>query len=86
MQLVPQSYGIAMSQCVYGGPRGVWLECTACDRSDRIAGAPVSISDADAAKIFRAGGWTGSGKRMLKARCPECSAVQRKRMESGRGA
>jgi hypothetical protein len=73
MQLVPQSYGIAMAQVTYGGPRGVWLECTTCQRSERIKGASTSISDADAAKVFRAGGWTGRGKRMLKARCQKCS-------------
>jgi hypothetical protein len=75
MQLVPQSYGIAMAQCTYGGPRGVWLECTTCDRSDRIKGVSTSISDADAAKIFRAGGWTGRGSKMLKARCPTCKPL-----------
>lgn len=73
MQLVPQSYGIAMAQCTYGGPRGVWLECKTCSRSDRIKGASVDISDADAAKVFRAGGWKGRGNQMLKARCPGCS-------------
>jgi hypothetical protein len=73
MELVPQIYGIAMAQCTFGGPRGVWLECTACDRSDAIKGADVSISDADAAKVFRAGGWTGIGDRMRRARCPKCS-------------
>lgn len=73
MQLVPQSYGIAMSQCTYGGPRGVWLECRSCDRSDRIKGVSAEISDADAAKIFRKGGWTGRTSRMLGAKCPTCS-------------
>jgi hypothetical protein len=75
MQLVRQSYGIAMAQCTYGGPRGVWLECTTsgCLASDKIAGASVDISDADAAKIFRKNGWTGKGNRMLQAKCPNCS-------------
>ena len=73
MQLVPQSYGIAMAQCTYGGPRGVWLECTSCNRSDRIKGASVDISDADAAKVFRDGGWTGTGAKMMRAKCPDCS-------------
>jgi hypothetical protein len=73
MQLVSQTYGIAMAQCTYGGPRGVWLECTACDRSDKIKGASTSISDAAAAAVFRRGGWTGKGVRMLGAKCPKCS-------------
>lgn len=75
MQLVTQTYGIAMAQCTYGGPRGVWLECTSpdCLSSDKIKGASVDISDADAAKIFRKGGWTGRGNRMLRAKCPKCS-------------
>jgi hypothetical protein len=74
MQLVPQLYGIAMAQCTYGGPRGVWLECTGCNRrSDKIKGASVDISDNDAADIFRKGGWTGRTNRMLKAKCPACS-------------
>lgn len=75
MHLVPQFYGLAMAQCVYGGPRGVWLECTSpdCRSSDKIKGASVDISDADAAKIFRKGGWTGKGNRMLQAKCPKCS-------------
>jgi hypothetical protein len=78
MELVKQSYGIATAQCVYGGPRGVWLECTArgCTESDRIKGASVDISDADAATAFREGGWTGRGVRMLRARCPKCSIVR----------
>lgn len=73
MRLVAQSYGIAMAQCAYGGPRGVWLECTGCNRSDRIAGASTDISDRKAAAVFRKGGWTGSANRMLRAKCPECS-------------
>jgi len=74
-KLVPQSYGLQMAQCVFGGPTGVWLECRTCDRSDKIAGASVDISDADASRIFRAGGWTGTGHKMLKAKCPACSAA-----------
>ncbi len=75
LRLVPQSYGIAMAQGIYGGPRGVWLECTVegCDNSDRIAGPRKSFADAEAAAIFRAGGWHGEGDRMLKAQCPRCS-------------
>lgn len=79
LHLTPQSYGIAMAQCTFGGPRGVWLECTApgCDKSDRLKGAKTTISDADAARVFRAGGWTGRGTRMLGAQCPACSKRER---------
>jgi hypothetical protein len=73
MQLVRQSYGIAMAQCSFGGPTGVWLECTKCPASDKIKGAPLDISDRHAALIFRRGGWTGEGSRMLQAKCPKCS-------------
>lgn len=77
LTLVRQSYGIAMAQCTFGGPRGIWLECTAVDclSSDKIKGAPSDLSDADAAKVFRANGWTGEGVRMLKAKCPKCNGV-----------
>lgn len=75
LQLVPQSFGIAMAQCTYGGPRGVWLECRSCGGGDKIKGASINISDADAAAIFRAGGWTGSGVRMLAAKCPQCNSA-----------
>lgn len=73
--LVPQTYGIAMAQCVYGGPRGVWLDCTGgCDGGARIKGPdPHSLTDAEAAAVFRAGGWEGKGDRMFRAICPGCS-------------
>lgn len=74
-KLVPQSYGIAMAQVTFGGPKGVWLECTSCNRSDRISGARATMSDASAAKIFRKGGWTGQGDRMTRAKCPTCAAL-----------
>ncbi len=44
IKLIKQSYGIAMAQCTYGGPRGIWLECQNCDAADRLAGVPFSIS------------------------------------------
>lgn len=73
--LKPQLYGIAMAQCAFGGPRGVWLECTVCPASDRIHGKRAfDLSDAEASAEFRKAGWTGQGTRMLKARCPKCSA------------
>jgi hypothetical protein len=71
--LTRQSYGVAVAQGTFGGPQGVWLECTGCDESQKIVGAKTSISDANAAKIFRANGWTGRGNRMTHARCPACS-------------
>ena len=77
-ELAPQSFGIAMAQCTYGGPRGIWLEC-ACGRSDvirgsRFAGDPLAdLTDAEAAAVFRRHGWMGEGDRMLRQRCPKCS-------------
>lgn len=77
--LAPQSYGIACAQTRFGGPRGVWLECHECPTSDRIVGsnseAGMMMTDAEAAAVFRLHGWSGDGDRMLKARCPKCSAV-----------
>jgi hypothetical protein len=70
--LAPQSYGIAGAQTTYGGPRGVWLECRSCDRSDRIVGADTDMPMAEAARIFRAHGWTGEGENMTSAACPGC--------------
>ncbi len=75
--LVPQSYGIAMAQCRFGCPLGVWLECRSCDRSDKIKGASAEMSDTEAAKIFRQFGWTGNTDRMLAAKCPDCNKVSR---------
>lgn len=77
MRLVPQFYGLQMAQCTFGSPRGVWLECTMCDRSDRIEGADLNVSDKKAASVFRKGGWTGKGNRMLRAQCPGCSRAAR---------
>lgn len=82
-QLVRQTYGVAMAQVNFGGPTGVWLECTACNNSDRITNVSVAIPDADAASIFRSGGWTGEGDRMLRAKCPSCSAVPVKDQTGG---
>jgi hypothetical protein len=84
--LTRQSYGIAMAQCTYGGPRGIWLECSVkgCNQSERIVGSTgedwAGVTDAEAAMIFRRHGWTGDGDRMLKAKCPSCSLA----LENGR--
>lgn len=78
-RLAPQSYGIAMSQCRFGGPRGIWLECRGCDRNDVIVGSNTdewaARPTSDAAKVFRKYGWSGEGKNMTAARCPDCSAA-----------
>jgi hypothetical protein len=80
-QLRHQTYGINCAQTVYGGPRGIWLECKACPASEVIAGSryadePMgSLSDAEAAAVFRKHGWTGDGDRMTGQRCPRCSAA-----------
>lgn len=75
--LAPQTYGIACAQVRFGGPTGIWLECTGCDRSDRIVGSNgeewAKASDADAAGVFLHHGWTGEGPKLLKAKCPTCS-------------
>lgn len=77
--LTRQSYGIAMSQCRFGGPRGVWLECKGCDESSVIVGSKsdewIALPDAIVAGVFRRHGWTGDGDRMLNARCPSCSST-----------
>lgn len=79
-RLEKQSYGLAMSQCTFGGPQGVWLECTTCDESQRIVGsndeAWLSVPDSEVAKVFRRHGWTGRGDGMLKAKCPACSKAR----------
>lgn len=79
MRLATQLYGIAMAQTVFGGPKGVWLECRDCPQSHRIAGATAEqiedATDAEIAAVFRHHGWTGVGDRMTQARCPQCSAA-----------
>jgi hypothetical protein len=74
-----QSYGIAMSQCTFGGPTGIWLECTGCEESQRIVPPKgddpkewIRAPDGDIAKVFRRHGWSGLGDRMTHARCPNC--------------
>lgn len=78
-KLTRQTYGIAMAQNRFGGPTGIWLECTGCDESQRIVGsnsdAWAAISDADAAGVFRRHGWTGEGVKLLKAKCPACNCT-----------
>lgn len=79
-RLTRQSYGIACAQTTYGGPRGIWLECKGCNRSEVIVGSryaddPLgSITDTEAATIFRRHGWTGDGDRMTNQHCPDCAA------------
>lgn len=81
-ELTRQSYGLKMSQCVYGGPRGVWLECISCPESQTIIGSRagrdtpnvyMDATDAQLAEVFRRHGWTGIGATMLRARCPMCA-------------
>ena len=79
LTLVRQSYGIAMSQVTFGGPRGIWLECSTCDDSQQVKGSRwdddiFALPDSEIAKVYRRHGWTGEGDRMLKAKCPKCSA------------
>lgn len=76
-ELRRQSYGVATAQGGYGGPRGVWLECTGCNESQVIKGSNsdewARIPNAQCAKVFRRHGWTGEGDDMKKAKCPKCS-------------
>jgi hypothetical protein len=85
-KLRPQIYGIAMAQCTFGGPRGIWLECTTCNASDVIEGSSgygwETVGSVDIAKVFRRHGWTGRTDRMLKAKCPKCSAIPRHERET----
>lgn len=78
-QLVTQRYGIRTAQSVYGGPRGIWLECTECPTSKVIVGSNsdewAAVSTPDCAKVFLRHGWTGQGDSLKKARCPACSGV-----------
>lgn len=73
MKLQRQSYGIAMAQVTFGGPQGVWLECSApgCLESQRCVGGEQH-SNADVAVFYRSKGWTGFGPNMKRARCPAC--------------
>jgi hypothetical protein len=81
-KLTPQSYGLQMAQCTWGGPSGIWVECTKCNNSAKISdGSGIalsneecdSISDEKAIKLFKKNGWTGKGEDMLKPLCPTCS-------------
>lgn len=75
--LTRQSYGIAMAQGRFGGPRGIWLECTRCDESQVIIGSASTkweaVASSDAAQVFVRHGWTGEGPLLRHARCPKCS-------------
>lgn len=75
--LARQSYGIATSGNTFGGPRGIWLECSNCPQSQVIVGSGGeewrSISDAEAAKVFLRHGWTGEGPTLKRAKCPKCA-------------
>lgn len=77
-KLTRQSYGLAMAQGRFGGPAGIWLECTSCDNSEVIVGsnsdAWAAVPTKRAAEVFRNAGWTGEGPAIKKARCPKCSA------------
>jgi hypothetical protein len=79
--LARQSYGIATAGNAFGGPRGIWLECSRCPVSHVIVGSAVQpwpdISTADAATVFTRHGWTGEGEALTKARCPRCSTLGR---------
>jgi hypothetical protein len=75
--LTRQSYGIAMCQTRYGGPRGIWLECTSCNESQVIVGSNsdlwAQVPTEEAAHVFVRHGWTGEGLTLKRAKCPKCS-------------
>lgn len=75
--LTRQSYGIAMAQVTYGGPRGIWLECTTCNESQVIVGSNsdewAKVPTERCVEVFTRHGWTGEGPTLKKARCPRCS-------------
>lgn len=76
-KLKRQNYGIAMAQTTFGGPTGIWLECTGCTESQVIVGSNsdewMAVSDADCAKVFLRHGWSGEGVNLKKAKCPRCT-------------
>lgn len=74
--VVPQSYGMQCAQVTFGGPRGVWLDCSGpCRGGGRVVGPdPHSLTDAEAVAVLRAAGWTGEGDKMKGALCPGCQA------------
>ena len=75
--LTRQSYGLAMAQGKFGGPRGIWLECMDCDESQKIVGSNseewAAVPTPEAAKVFRRHGWTGDGPTMRHPLCPKCA-------------
>lgn len=76
--LTRQSYGTASAQSRFGGPRGIWLECTSCNESQVIVGSAAreweAVPDEAAASVFTRHGWTGDGPTLKRAKCPACSA------------
>ena len=79
-KLIKQTYGLAMAQGKFGGPKGVWLECTTCDISEKISGSGsgywFDAPDSEVAAVFRRAGWTGKTNKMLRAKCPTCSGTR----------
>jgi hypothetical protein len=77
--LARQSYAVATAGNAFGGPRGIWLECTRCPQSQVIAGSAIEpwdqISDEDAASVFVRHGWTGRGPTLKAAKCPRCATL-----------
>jgi predicted amidohydrolase YtcJ len=75
--LTRQSYGIAVAQGAFGGPRGIWLECKTCPASHVISGSSreewEAVPTERAAEVFVRHGWTGEGPTLKSAHCPACS-------------
>ena len=87
--LARQSYGIATAGAAFGGPRGIWLECTTCPESAVIVGSAsedwAAVPTEEAAEVFTRHGWTGEGPLLKRARCPKCSEALETLPESREG-
>lgn len=71
----PQSYGLSCAQSIFGGPRGVWLNCFGgCKGGGRIVGPdPFALSDAQVFEVFQREGWTQDADRPGRWSCRKCS-------------
>lgn len=60
---------VAGRECVFGYPNGIWVDCIACGRRDRLT-ADESMSDEQARLRFERKGWS-----VRPTRCPDCNAA-----------
>jgi hypothetical protein len=82
-----QTYGLNMAQSRFGGPRGIWLECSTCNASHVIVGSKsgdslwAQVPDDRLAEVFINHGWTGEGNNLIDAKCPKCSEARIKTID-----